>query len=214
MPNCLPLSPELRAFLRTFPSEFQEDIRQELALYWIELKASGKADEIGGAQQGAQERRVMSRAFREMAFLVDPLPQRSLRRVYAALKPEAGRWTSKDAGRLAKAYGTREDTIRYVLAVINAGASSLRQSVGELENQADPRAKTPPEDRAESERHLHKIVSSLAERDAEIISRRYLRDEPMTQAETASEIGISQPRVYQIEKRALALLRSSFSLSD
>ncbi len=59
----------------------------------------------------------------------------------------------------------------------------------------------------DEEEFVKKSLENLTERQKEVISRRYLKEDKMTHKEIAEELGISSERVRQIENEALAKLR-------
>lgn len=59
----------------------------------------------------------------------------------------------------------------------------------------------------DEEEFVKKSLENLTERQQEVISRRYLKEDKMTHKEIAEELGISSERVRQIENEALAKLR-------
>jgi len=61
------------------------------------------------------------------------------------------------------------------------------------------------------EQLVHKAIAELNERQRDIITQRYLSDEPKTLTELAATYGVSQQRVSQIEKDALKHLQTKLA---
>lgn len=59
----------------------------------------------------------------------------------------------------------------------------------------------------DEEEFVKQSLANLTDRQKEVISRKYLKEDKMTHKEIAEELGISSERVRQIENEALAKLR-------
>jgi RNA polymerase sigma-32 factor len=99
------------------------------------------------------------------------------------------------AGRDASIDAPNPETGTALAELLPSARPSQEDELGALEVEADRAAR------------IETAMAHLDEREREIISRRYLADEPAQLKQLGDEMGVSKQRVAQIERRALGKLR-------
>ena len=102
------------------------------------------------------------------------------------------------AGRDASLDAPNPETGTALVELMPTARPSQEDELGELELEADRAAR------------IETAMLALDPREREIVTRRYLADEPTQLQELGEEMGVSKQRVAQIERRALSKLREQF----
>jgi RNA polymerase sigma-32 factor len=131
------------------------------------------------AQGGGDRRDVVEAAARELGVTPEDVEEMD--------RHLAGRDTSLDA--------PNPETGTALVEIMPSARPSQEDELGALEIEADRAAR------------IETAMAHLDEREREIVSRRYLTDEPSQLKELGEEMGVSKQRVAQIERRALEKLR-------
>ncbi len=129
-----------------------------------------------------------------------------IKKYIASLPPQS---TQPDVGEIAKALNmTAEDvvfamdSVRYPMSLATPIDSTDERSITLSERIAD----ADDEEKRIDHFIIRELIQNLDERDQKIIIMRYYRDK--TQAEIATELGVSQVQVSRIENKILATFRN------
>lgn len=198
-----PLTPAILQWIRSKPYEWRADLVQEAHAILLEL--SNDRPEDDEALIEAQCLFALAHAYRTHAHLIDLLPTRACRRLYRALQDEGPALLVSQAEALAEKYQSQPGLIRHVIRVIQMlSGGGAREDIDRSEEMG---AVFDPFEGLDTKGSLDKALSGLTEREREIIAHRYFEEPSLSQGEVASSLGISQPRVHTLEKRALEKMR-------